>query len=252
MTDRKRAAITGASAGLGAELAAILAREGFDLVLVNRSRSSSEEILARLRRESPAASVEVVEADLADQDQVRAAAEAVAARYPTLDALFNNAGVLLGERQISKRGVEMHFQVNVLAPYMLTRLLAEPLAASGDGRIVNTSSGAVNLTGRLRLDELRDPKSFRRLVGPYGQSKLALTTLTNALAPDYGKRGIALRSVDPGGNRTKMTAGGGMPWPLGYFNRFFQSPEKGARLIREPASTRPWDGAAASFSPAAA
>ena len=233
MTDRKRAAITGASAGLGAELAAVLAREGFDLVLVNRSRASSEEILARLRRESPAASVEVVEADLADQDQARAAAESVAARYPSLDALFNNAGVLLGERQISKHGVEMHFQVNVLAPYMLTRLLAEPLAASGDGRIVNTSSGVVNLTGRLRRDELRDPKSFRRLVGPYGQSKLALTTLTNALAPDYGKRGIALRSVDPGGSRTKMTSGGGMPWPLGYFNRFFQSPEKGARLIRD-------------------
>jgi NAD(P)-dependent dehydrogenase (short-subunit alcohol dehydrogenase family) len=235
MAAPKTAVVTGASAGIGAELAVLLARDGFDLVLVNRSRASSADILARLGRDSPAASVEVVEADLADGNEVRAAAEAVARRAPRLDILFNNAGVLLGEKRMSKHGVEMHAQVNLLASYMLTRLLAEPLAAAGDGRVVNVSSGVVFMTGRLKVEDLRDPARFRRLVGPYGQSKLAVTTMTNALAPEYAERGVALRSVDPGGNRTKMTAGGGMPWPLNYFNVFFKGPETGARLIRDAA-----------------
>jgi NAD(P)-dependent dehydrogenase (short-subunit alcohol dehydrogenase family) len=159
MAASKTAVVTGASAGIGAELAVLLARDGFDLVLVNRSRASSADILARLGRDSPAASVEVVEADLADGDQVRAAAEAVARRAPRLDVLFNNAGVLLGEKRMSRHGVEMHAQVNLLAPYMLTRLLAEPLAASGGGRVVNVSSGVVFMTGRLKVENLRDPRA---------------------------------------------------------------------------------------------
>ena len=235
VAEKRIAVVTGASSGIGAELTLMLAQDGFDLLLVNRSRASSGDVLARLSREAPTAGVEVVEADLADQDQVRAAADAVSTRAPKLHALFNNAGVLLGEKRMSRHGVEMHAQVNLLAPYMLTRLLSEPLAASGDGRVVNTSSAAITVTGRLRVDDLRDPPTFRRLVGPYGQSKLALTTMTNALSPDYARRGVALRSVDPGGNRTKMTAGEGMPWPLSYFHGFFKRPDKGARLLRDAA-----------------
>ncbi len=75
MSGDKVAVVTGASSGLGAEIALLLAKRGFDrLVLVNRSRAGSEDTLARLRGASPDLPVEVVEADLADQDRVRAAA----------------------------------------------------------------------------------------------------------------------------------------------------------------------------------
>jgi NAD(P)-dependent dehydrogenase (short-subunit alcohol dehydrogenase family) len=237
-SDGKVAVVTGASSGLGAEVALLLAKRGFGrLVLVNRSLAGSEDTLARLRGASPDAAVEVVEADLADQDQVRAAAERIGAHHPRIDALFNNAGVLLPEPRPSRHGNDLHLQVNVLAPYMLTRLLRAPLAAAGSaGRVLNVSSGSVWLAGRLRVDELREPRRGG-LTGAYARSKLALTALTNAMAPDYAaSSGTALRSADPGGNDTKMTRGGGMPAGAKWLAPLLlKSPEVGAGWLVEAA-----------------
>jgi NAD(P)-dependent dehydrogenase (short-subunit alcohol dehydrogenase family) len=146
--------------------------------------------------------------------------------------LFNNAGVLLGDLTNSKHANEMHFQVNTLAPYMLMRLLRPQFAAADRACIVNVSSDAIAMTGSLRIDELRQPPKLKKIFGAYAQSKLALTTLTHAIAPEYEKEGIILRSLDPGAIKTRMTASSGMPWFLLLLcPLFFQTPLKGAKAI---------------------
>lgn len=228
----KLAVVTGAVSGLGAEVALLLAQRGFDLCLINRSRTKSLPLLQALAETHPERDVTVVEADLADQDAIRDAAAEIVQCHPKIDAVFNVAGVLLGDLTMSRHDNEMHFQVNTLAPYMLMRLLREPLARAGQSSIMNVSSGAIRLTGRLQIEGLRRPSRIKKLTGAYGQSKLALTTLTNALAPDYATTGIVLRSMDPGGNKTAMTAGAGMPTALLLIRPlFFKSPAEGGSEI---------------------
>jgi NAD(P)-dependent dehydrogenase (short-subunit alcohol dehydrogenase family) len=231
-SQRKVAVVTGAVSGLGAEVALRLAGLGFDLALINRSRAKTQPLLHRIAERHPGCSVDVFEADLADQDALRAAAMEVIKRYPRVDALFNVAGVLLGELVMSKHDNEMHFQVNALAPYMLMRLLRDPLARAPRPVILNVSSGAVNWAGRLDFASLRRPQKVTKLTGAYAQSKLALTTLTNALADEFARAGIVLRSMDPGPNKTPMTVGSGMPRILLLVRPFFfKSPEVGATDI---------------------
>lgn len=234
------AVVTGASSGLGRALSASLARQGWDLVLLNRSATRSAGVLADVHAARPDAAVDVVEVDLADQDAVGRAAAAVLEAHPSVDALFLNAGVLLERAETSRHGNEMHFQVNTLAPYQLLRLLRPALAAAGSATGLVTSSGALARTGPLRVEDLRRPPAFRKLLGPYAQSKLAVSALVEALAPDYRGDGTTLRSTDPGGTRTAMTAGPGMPRLLVPLRHLaFKSVEDGARTLETAAFAVP-------------
>jgi NAD(P)-dependent dehydrogenase (short-subunit alcohol dehydrogenase family) len=222
------AIVTGASTGIGAEVASILAKHGYDLVLVNRSRERSATILNRIKIESTHCNVDVIEADLADQDAIAKAAQDILGRHTSISVLFNNAGVLLGSHELSKHGNEMHFQINTLAPYLLIQLLAAALMAN-KGRVMNVSSGAIAMTGRLRINDLRNPQRIKKLFGAYAQTKLALTTLTNALAKEFESNQVILRSADPGGTKTAMTRGDGMPTILRWLQPLlFRTPESAA------------------------
>ncbi len=231
----KLAVITGASSGLGMLLAERLVRDGWRLVLLNRSRERSRTALERLSAIDPNARVDVIEVDLADRDAIVRAAQTLIAEHPKIDALFNNAGVMLGDLRYSKQDYELHFQINTLAPYLLSRLLAAPLMLA-EGTILNVSSGMIERAGRLDLEELPRPSRMRKLVGPYAQSKLALTTMTNAMALEHDFDRVRLRSMTPGANRTDMTAGVGMPLLLRWLQPLlFKAPEIGAAEIQAAA-----------------
>ena len=238
------AVITGTTTGIGAALALRLAREGHRLVLVNRSVERTQPALNQIKQVAPEASVAVVEADLADPEAVHRAAGEIAQAVPHVGALFNNAGVLLGDLSFAPTGNEMHYQVNTVAPYLLTTLLRpqlEAAAAAGEGAgpngravVVNTNSGAADLTGRLRPSDLRRPKRFSKLRGPYGQSKLALLALSQTLADDFAASGVLVRDVEPGPTKTVMTGGRGMPRLLVPIrNLFFGTPEAAADRLYE-------------------
>lgn len=83
----------------------------------------------RICAASPEATVTVVEADLADHDSISVAAQKLNG-HSHIDLFHNNAGVLLGERKTSKHGIEMHAQVNTVAPYLFRRLLHTSLEGS--------------------------------------------------------------------------------------------------------------------------
>ena len=236
---RPIAALTGATGGIGEELAVMLARDGLDLVLVARDTERAEEVRARVASETPAANVDLVGADLADRASLADAARRVAADHPALHALFNVAGLLIPEHHRSPAGVDLNLEVNALAPIALTHALADPLAAGAAERgravVVNVSSTATKVSGPLDVARLTDPKK-PGIFGAYGQSKLALTVATKAMAPGFASRDIELFAVDPGSNRTRMTASRAAPFFVRWMQRFIPGPENGAAKLMVPLS----------------
>ena len=243
---RPVAAMTGATGGIGEELAAMLARDGWDLVLIARDMGRANEVRERVASEAPAASVDIVEADLADRAALAEAARRVAADHPALHALFNVAGLLIPDHRRSPAGVDLNLEINALAPIALTHALADPLAAGAAERgravVVNVSSTATKVSGPLDVARLADPKK-PGIFGAYGQSKLALTVATKAMAPGFAKRGIELYAVDPGSNRTRMTASRAAPFFVRWMQRFIPGPENGAAKLMVPLN-REWSGQA--------
>ncbi|MEM8600859.1 MAG: SDR family NAD(P)-dependent oxidoreductase [Bacteroidota bacterium] len=229
--------VTGTTSGIGVELALALARRGYDLALVNRSAERTQPVVDQIKQAAPSATVTVYEADLTDQARIQAVAGEIRAAHPSVHALFNNAGVLLSETRRTADGREVHLAVNVLAPYLLTVLLRPALAAGavegGRAVVVTPSSSAVFKTDPFDPAALDTPEK-QGLFGAYAQSKLAVASLAEALAPDYARDRIDLYAADPGGTRTSMTASDAAPFIIRLIQRFLPGPEKGAANLLIP------------------
>ncbi|MEO1173324.1 MAG: SDR family NAD(P)-dependent oxidoreductase, partial [Myxococcota bacterium] len=119
--------VTGGHTGIGLALVQRLVSEGHRVGLLARS----EKRLAQLRDLISPKDVDFFETDLASQDAIRSTANAVNTDWGSVDVLFNNAGVLLGDLRKSPQGNEMHYEVNTLAPMLLTHLLKPSLDAAG-------------------------------------------------------------------------------------------------------------------------
>ena len=224
-------AITGATGGIGTALAQLAANEGYDLILHGRSESKLVQLLAHLKEDTPALNAQLVVGDLNTAVGTHKVANAISDQAPKLDLLFNNAGVLLDGIQMSPDGLEMHTQVNLIAPYILMQAL-KPNVAGTKGAIINVSSGAALKAKTLSVETLIRPEKAKKLYGAYAASKLALSVVTHALGSEFATDGVALASVNPGPNKTEMTASNGMPKFLLLLRPLiYSSPEKGASKV---------------------
>jgi len=169
------ALVTGASSGLGLQVAAGLASAGARVLAAVRSRQRGEAAVARIRSEVPGARVELVDLDLADLSSVRAAAEEVAQRSARLDLLVNNAGVMALPYSTTADGFENQLGTNHLGHFALTGLLLPSLLAEREtatpARVVTVSSTAHRM-GKIDFEDLQSERSYRPWRA-YGQSKLA-------------------------------------------------------------------------------
>ncbi len=237
MTQRPTAVITGTTSGIGAELAVILATRGYNLVLVNRSRSRTQPLLERIRQQTPETEATVYEADLSDQEQVRSAVDSIRTKHPVIQALFNNAGVLMKDTKRTEASHEMQLAVNVFAPYLLTVLLKDSLAKGakqyGRAIVVTASSNAIFMTHSFDVSTLNTPRK-PGIFGAYAQSKLAVSVLMNTLAPDFSADNIELYAIDPGGTNTAMTAGKAAPFFVRWMRKLLPGPGKAAKNFLLP------------------
>lgn len=227
---RTTAVVTAAYSGLGSELCKLLVGAGFDLVLVNRDAERTRAQMRELAAIAPAASVHSVIADLADHQAIRAAATQIAGLHARIELLIHNAGVLLNGLQHSPQGNDVHFEVNTVAPFLLTELLRPQLAAAQGAVVLLVGSSAMRMARALDIAALPAPRAFKRLA-PYAQTKLAATAMFFAMAPAYAKERILLRVVDPGPARTAMSRSAGLPGWFRIFRRFFSAPHVAAQRI---------------------
>lgn len=144
---------------------------------------------------------ELVQGDVSDEAVVTRAVEAVAHRWGRADVLVNNAGIsfIAAAETVDGKAFERVLQVNLLAPFLLSKAFGAMMLAQRSGSIVNVASiaGLVGISDRTA----------------YNASKHGLIGLTRTLAAEWGGRGVRVNSVCPGWVKTEMDvadqAGGG-------------------------------------------
>jgi NAD(P)-dependent dehydrogenase (short-subunit alcohol dehydrogenase family) len=195
--------VTGATSGIGEEIALGLLRQGARVTAVGRSRERGEAALARLRRESGNPNVELCLADLSSQEQVRGLAARLLEQLPRIHVLVNNAGIVNLRRELTCDGLEATFAVNHLAYYQLTMLLLERLRACAPARIVNVASDAHKFSGGLDFSDLQNERRYRSMK-VYGQSKAANILFTRELGKRLEGTGVTINCMHPGGVATRL------------------------------------------------
>ena len=163
--------ITGANSGLGLECTKILAGKGGHVVMVVRNMSKGEAARAEVLAKHPAASLDLMQADMGDLSSVKAFADAFKAKYDRLDILLNNAGIMAVPRQETADGFEMQLGVNHLGHFALTGHLIDVIINTPGARVHSVSSSA-NYMGNINFDDINSEKDYGRW-DAYGQSKLA-------------------------------------------------------------------------------
>ena len=213
----KTALLTGSTGGLGREVSKILAKNGWNLILVNRDKEQADQQISSLTELFPNQTFDGYTANLMDIDDVQKIAKNIAAAHPRILALYNIAGLLTDKRILSPQNIEGHFALNALAPYMLIRALKPQLKAAGKpdnpAFIVSFSTSAVNNVKTLDTSKLVKPDTIGGLMDAYAKSKAVLNVMACFLKDELLADNIYIYSLDPGATKTQMTnSNQGMPW----------------------------------------
>ncbi len=198
--------VTGATDGIGKETARELARQGARVLLHGRDAGRAATARREIRSSTGNDQVDVVLADFTSLDQVRALAGEVHGLTERLHVLVDNAGVYQQRRHLTEDRLETTFQVNHLAPFLLTNLLLDLLLAAAPARIVVVSS-AVHQRAPVDLTDLQGEKRYDGY-SAYGLSKLGNLLFTYELAERLRGAGVTVNALHPGAVSTKLLHAG--------------------------------------------
>ncbi|VVA30458.1 PREDICTED: short-chain [Prunus dulcis] len=200
------AIITGATSGIGAETARVLAKRGVRIVIPARDLGKAAEVKDEIQRESPKAEVIILEIDLSSLASVnRFCSEFLALRLP-LNILINNGGVFSHALEYSEDKIEMTFATNYLGHHFLTETLLDKMVETAAqtgirGRIINVSSVIHSWVKRdgFCFNQLLNPKNYNG-TRAYAQSKLANILHVKELARHLKARNarVSVNAVHPG------------------------------------------------------
>ncbi|XP_057776038.1 short-chain dehydrogenase TIC 32, chloroplastic-like isoform X2 [Salvia miltiorrhiza] len=206
------AIVTGASSGIGAETARVLALHGVHVIMAVRNVESCNKVKETIIKEFPEAKIDVMELDLASFASVRKFASEYNSLGLPLNLLINNAGIMATPFMLSQDNIELQFATNHLGHFLLTNLLLENMKKTAhesgkEGRIVNVSSEGHRHPYRegIRFDKINDNSSYQTLYA-YGQSKLANILHANELTRRFQEEGIKItaNSLHPGAIATNL------------------------------------------------
>lgn len=239
--------VTGASSGIGKEIARALAAQRSRILIVARDRERGEAARARVAASTNNKEVELAVCDLSSQGQVRELAATVFGWSDRLDVLVNNAGLILERRTLTDDGIETTFAVNHLAPFLLTNLLLERLEASAPSRIVTVSSDAHRAT-EFDFDDPNGERGYSAWAA-YSRSKLANILFTRELARRLQGTGVTATCLHPGVVRTGFGRQGPPSIMFGTWigRMFLLSPKKGADTGIWLASSSEVEGASGGY-----
>ena len=235
--------VTGASSGLGLQVAVELACLGGEVVMTSRDAKKGEAAVAEAKARSGSNAISVMLCDFASQAEVRRLAARWREERPRLDVLVNNAGSVSPALRVTADGLEQTFAVNHLGYFLLTNLLLDVIERSAPSRVVNVASAAHRM-GDLDFGNLQYERGGYTTMRAYSRSKLANVLFTAELARRLSGKGVTANCVHPGAVATNIWTGA--PWyarPLvAVAKRFMLSPERGARPIVRLAASPELDG----------
>ena len=185
------ALVTGAASGIGKGIAIAFAREGADLVIVDKvAEDLAAEVLAGVRGHGRHALF--VQTDVSDEQSVRSMAEAALARFGRVDILVNNAGIFTESliENLSVADWDRVVNTNLRGTFLCTRALIGQMLERRDGRIINIASQLGQIGGKS--------------VGHYAASKSGIIGLTKSLAREVSQRGVLVNAIAPGPIETPM------------------------------------------------
>ena len=226
--DGKVAIVTGASRGLGKDIAVSLGREGARVVVTARTEKEGDsripgtlERTVELVQEAGGQAI-AVRCDVTRDDEIEAAVEKAVAEFGRLDILVNNAGIQTpgSTMEMQPRHFDLSYRVNVRGPYVFCRAVVPHMLRAGGGHIVNISSGAAIGPGE-------GPYEGQPASGgggtTYGISKAALERFTQGLAAELFQQNISVNALSPqypewteGGHYFRAVVAGGDPSYTGW------------------------------------
>ena len=183
--EQKAILITGASTGIGRNMAETLATEGHYVYAGARKQSDIDEL-------SAIENIQGIRLDVTVQEEIDAAVETVRKEGRGLYGLINNAGVSVAGPliELSEEDLQFQMDVNVFGPYRVTKAFA-PLIIESKGRIITTGSIAGVLSGFFS--------------GPYAMTKHAVEAYTDALAAEMQKFGVEVSVIEPGNYNSRIS-----------------------------------------------
>jgi NAD(P)-dependent dehydrogenase (short-subunit alcohol dehydrogenase family) len=229
--------ITGATDGIGRATAVALARAGWNVLLHGRDDARLRATRDDIAGATGNPNIDWVRADFSRLGEVRALGAYLADNYDRLDVLINNAATLQPARHLTEDGHELTFQVNHLAPFVLTRALLPMLQSTaqthGEARIVNLAANG-HLKVKLALDDLNNANDYNGVTA-YQRSKLANVLFTKSLARGRAGAGVTANALHPGVITTKVLMAG--------FGITGAPPEDGAAAVINMATSAELRGA---------
>ncbi|WP_413303918.1 SDR family oxidoreductase [Bacillus sp. 1P10SD] len=196
--NQKTAIVTGANRGIGLEISKQLGQLGVKVIMTARNEEKGRAAYKQLKQEG--LDVHFYALDVTNEESIQKLALDIKERFGSLDILINNAGIYIDGKNsildIDLDTVRKTMETNVYGPLRLSQVLVPLLQVSGDGRIVNVSSG---------MGAIED---LGGLYPSYSLSKTALNVLTIQLADVLRDRGVLVNSMCPGWVRTEMGGSG--------------------------------------------
>ena len=221
----KVAIVAGASSGIGYATSKLFAREGAKVVVGARRRAQLDALVAEI--EAAGGAAVALAGDVRDEAFARALVETAEARFGGLDVAFNNAGSL-GEMgptpEVSLAGWNEAIETNLTSAFLAAKYQLPAMLRRGGGSLIFTSTFVGHTAGMPG-------------VAAYAASKAGLIGLTQALAVEFGPRGIRVNAILPGGTDTPMARQmNGTPEALAFVESLhalkrMASPDEQARSV---------------------
>lgn len=222
----KTVIVTGASSGIGRQMARECAARGAHVILIARSEDRLERLKNELTMQHEV-KVDLRPLDLGDAEAVKKVFEAIKLEYPEIHVLINNAGFGIFDTfaEAKLEDIERMFRVNVLGLMTVTRLILPKMLQQGAGHIINVAS----IAGKIAT-----PKST-----VYSATKHAVLGFSNGLRMELAGTGVHVTSVNPGPIRTHFFT---IADPEGFYTtkvgRFMMTPEEVAGKVVDAIGTR--------------
>lgn len=242
---KKVCVITGASSGIGKEIAIKLAENHCHVVMICRDKQKAKSTLVEIQKITGSTDIEFIIADLSSKAKIRSTAKLLEERFEHIDVLINNAGLVSTKRKFSVDGIELTLAINHLAPFLLTKLLLNALAKSTDARIINISS-AIHKWAKLDLSDLQFEHRKYHFMKAYAQSKLLMNLTSFELSKKLAGSKISVNCVHPGAVKTNLGSDNAKSLAMKLADKliklFFITPNQAAKFPFELATLATMQG----------